>query len=149
MVHPSSWRCTATADPSRCSGETAEHGHATAVTASESTQLSWLIRMVSSVTAGRGRRLAIPLLLCASLIPAGCSSPTGPTATRVAVTSVSPPRGSTGGGTLVTIAGSGFAAGAAVLIGGVQATEVDVRSPTSLTAVTPSRLSAGSSEVTV
>src|SRR3954465_13534284 len=107
MVHPSSWRCTATADPSRAAGEIAEHGHAPAVTASESTQLSWLTRMVSSVTAGRGRRLVIPILLCASLILAGCSSPTGPTATRVAVTSVSPARGSTGGGTLVTIGGGG------------------------------------------
>jgi hypothetical protein len=81
---------------------------------------------------------------------AGCSSsPTAPTPARLTVTSVAPSRGGTGGGTSVTITGSAFADGATVSIGGVQATNVKVMSPTSISAVTPARTPAGSSEVTV
>jgi hypothetical protein len=49
----------------------------------------------------------------------------------------------------VTIAGSGFSDGAAVSIGGTPATNVKVTAPTSISAVTPARTGAGSSEVTV
>jgi hypothetical protein len=52
------------------------------------------------------------------------------------VSSISPSAGTSAGGTTVTIAGTNFAAGAAVTIGGVAATSVTVVSSTSLTAVT-------------
>src|SRR5262245_4820234 len=109
--------------------------------------------MLSSIRGrGRGWRPALMLLLCAAGL-SGCSSPTSPARTptpaRVTLASVAPSRGSTGGGTTVTITGSGFAAGAAVGIGGAPATDVKVASSTSITAVTPSRNGAGSSEVSV
>jgi hypothetical protein len=53
------------------------------------------------------------------------------------VTSVSPESGSIEGGTLVTIAGSGFVPGAEVEIGGVPASSVEVLSESELTAVAP------------
>ena len=53
------------------------------------------------------------------------------------VVAVSPTSGTSGGGTPVTIAGTGFAAGATVRFGGVAATGVTVASTTQLTAVTP------------
>jgi IPT/TIG domain len=104
--------------------------------------------MVSAINGGCGRWYALPLLLCAAAL-SGCSSPTAPTPARVTVASVAPPRGSTGGGTTVTISGSGFAAGATVSIGGAAATDVKVTSANAITAVTPSRSGAGNSEVTV
>jgi len=97
-----------------------------------------------------GRRLALAALLCAAGSFAGCSSsPTSPSQTRVTVSAVAPSRGGTGGGTTVMITGSGFSDGAAVSIGGAPATDVKVMSPTSISAVTPGRTAAGSSEVTV
>jgi hypothetical protein len=53
------------------------------------------------------------------------------------VSSVSPNSGSTQGGTNVTIAGTGFLAGAVVQFDGVNATNVTVVSSTSITATTP------------
>lgn len=53
-----------------------------------------------------------------------------------AVISISPSVGSGSGGTPVTITGSGFLAGAAVAIGGVAATAVNVITPQILTAMT-------------
>jgi hypothetical protein len=66
------------------------------------------------------------------------ASPTSPPT----VSGVSPNSGSTGGGTAVTIAGTNFAAGAAVTFGGTAATNVAVVSGTEITAMTP----AGSAE---
>ena len=57
--------------------------------------------------------------------------------TAVTITSIAPNSGTTSGGTGVTIAGSNFAAGATVSFGGVPATNVNVVSPTSITATTP------------
>jgi len=54
----------------------------------------------------------------------------------VEVTSVSPVNGPIGGGTTVTIRGSGFTSGATATFGGVAATGVVVTGPTTLTAVT-------------
>jgi hypothetical protein len=105
--------------------------------------------MLSSI-ARRGRWLALAVLLCTAGVFAGCSSsPTAPTQTALTVASVAPSRGGTGGGTTVTITGSGFSAGAAVTVGGTPATDIKVVSATSITAVTPSRTAAGSSDVTV
>ncbi len=54
-----------------------------------------------------------------------------------AIASVAPNSGSTAGGTQITISGSGFVNGAAVTIGGVAATNVNVSSSTTITATTP------------
>src|SRR5690606_29217556 len=67
--------------------------------------------------------------------PAGPSGP-GPTPT---VTSITPARGSTLGGTAVTIAGANFAAGATVSLGGTAASAVPGNSATSTTATTAQR----------
>ena len=53
------------------------------------------------------------------------------------VTSVSPNSGPVGGGTAVTITGTGFVTGATVAFGGTAATNVVVVSSTSITATTP------------
>ena len=54
-----------------------------------------------------------------------------------AVSSVSPSTGSTAGGTLLTLSGSGFLAGATVSVGGSAATAVSVVSASTITATTP------------
>jgi hypothetical protein len=53
------------------------------------------------------------------------------------VTSLSPSSGTTGGGTVVTITGTGFATGATVAFDGLAATAVSVAGATSMTAATP------------
>ncbi|MGH9174504.1 MAG: IPT/TIG domain-containing protein, partial [Vicinamibacterales bacterium] len=53
------------------------------------------------------------------------------------VTAVNPTSGSTLGGAAITITGAGFAAGARVVIGGADATGINVVSATSVTATTP------------
>jgi hypothetical protein len=53
------------------------------------------------------------------------------------VMSISPTVGPASGGTLVTVAGTGFADGATVTIGGIPATSTNRISSTSMTAVTP------------
>jgi plastocyanin len=53
------------------------------------------------------------------------------------VSSISPNTGSTAGGTVVNINGTGFQTGAKVTIGGIPATDVNVVSSTSITAKTP------------
>jgi hypothetical protein len=58
-------------------------------------------------------------------------------ATAPTVTSILPSSGPPGGGTAVTITGTGFAAGATVWFDGVAATNVQVLSTTTVTAVTP------------
>jgi hypothetical protein len=64
------------------------------------------------------------------------------------ISGISPSSGSTSGGTTVTLTGTNFAAGAAVVIGGVAATGVTVISSTSLRAVTGAR-AAGAADVVV
>jgi IPT/TIG domain len=54
-----------------------------------------------------------------------------------AINSVSPATGSTSGGTLFTISGAGFAAGATVTVGGRAAGEVNVVNSTTVTALSP------------
>jgi hypothetical protein len=68
----------------------------------------------------------------------GGKNPDGPTPPddTPAVTSIAPPNGTTLGGTAVTIVGRNFAAGATVTVGGVAATNVQVTSPTTITAQT-------------
>jgi hypothetical protein len=64
------------------------------------------------------------------------------------VASVAPASGSTLGGTVITITGTNFAAGAAVSVGGTAATGITVNSATSITATTPAH-AAGAVAVTV
>jgi hypothetical protein len=79
-------------------------------------------------------------------ISVSCSGPAAPSA--VAISSISPPTGSTFGGTSITIVGTNFAAGATVNIGTVPATGVTIESPTRMTAVT-GQSSAGTVDVVV
>jgi hypothetical protein len=64
------------------------------------------------------------------------------------LTSLNPTSGTTGGGTLVTLTGTNFAAGAAVTFGGTAGTSVTVVSATSITVFTPAR-SAGAVNVVI
>jgi hypothetical protein len=64
------------------------------------------------------------------------SSCLGPLAAAPTVTGINPNVGSTGGGTPVTISGTGFQNVATVTIGGVNATNVTIVSSTSITATT-------------
>jgi hypothetical protein len=56
---------------------------------------------------------------------------------------VAPATGSAGGGTTVTLQGTGFAPGASVVFGGVAATNVVVSSSTRLTAAVPAHAAGG------
>jgi Chitobiase/beta-hexosaminidase C-terminal domain/Bacterial lectin/IPT/TIG domain len=76
------------------------------------------------------------------------AGPVSPPAPSPTVSRVSPRRGTTTGGTAVTITGTNFAAGAAVMFGGAAATSVAVVNNTTITAVTPAG-SAGAVTVTV
>ncbi|MFM8311728.1 MAG: IPT/TIG domain-containing protein, partial [Ilumatobacteraceae bacterium] len=71
------------------------------------------------------------------------------TAPIPAVTSLSPTSGTTAGGTLVTINGTGFLSGATVRFGATAATGVVVVSPTQITANSPATLTAGVVSVSV
>ncbi len=64
------------------------------------------------------------------------------------VSSINPTSGTTGGGTPVTITGTGFLAGATVSLGGTAATGVTVVNSTSITATTPAH-AAGAASVVV
>ena len=76
---------------------------------------------------------------------AGCLLPY---ASAPNVTGVSPPAGSTSGGTAVTVSGTGFEGYATLTIGGVNATSVTVVNSTTITATTGAH-SAGSVNVVV
>lgn len=80
-----------------------------------------------------------------------CSSPAkpGPVAVELAIHSVAPTAGPAAGGTEVTIRGTGFAAGAAITIGGRAATDVTVRGSDMVTAKTPVSAVAGPVDVAV
>lgn len=99
-----------------------------------------------------GRTLRVALVVAA--LAAGCGGGSGPgpgpgpIPIIPSVTAVSPNSGTTLGGTVITVTGANFAAGAIVTVGGAAATNVVVTSSTTLTAVTSTR-SAGTVEVTV
>jgi hypothetical protein len=89
------------------------------------------------------------VVVCLALAAACGGSPsTGPSSTAPRVTAISPPNGTTIGGTTVTITGSNFAAGAIVSIGGVDATQVTVINAGTLTALTAPH-AAGAADVVV
>lgn len=78
----------------------------------------------------------------------GGGDSTGPSSTAPRITAISPTSGTSVGGTSITITGSNFAAGAIVTIGGVDATQVKVLNPNTLTAATGAH-AAGAADVVV
>ena len=74
---------------------------------------------------------------------------TGTAITAPTISALSPARGTTGGGTTVTITGTGFTGATAVTFAGVAATSFTVDSATQITAVTPAGASAGDVDVAV
>lgn len=94
------------------------------------------------------RRLTLPSLVLAVLLgQAACAQRTAPTAAAPvagggtaappAITAVSPSSGPTGGGTVVTVTGTGFAAGATAALAGGAVVGLSVVSATNLTFATP------------
>jgi hypothetical protein len=67
----------------------------------------------------------------------GFTYASGPVA--LSLTSISPKTGLAAGGTSITLAGTGFLAGATVSMGGAAATSVSVPTSTTITAATPTR----------
>ena len=65
------------------------------------------------------------------------------------ITTISPDNGPVSGGTEITITGTGFVAGPAILIGGVTATAITVVSVTQITATTPASGTTGSKVVKI
>jgi hypothetical protein len=85
-----------------------------------------------------------------AVLAATCSSPTKPApVVELGITSIAPSTGPAAGGTEVTIRGAGFAAGAAVAIGGRAATDVSVRGSDTITAKTPASTTAGAVDIAV
>ena len=81
------------------------------------------------VTTTAGPSLAADLYSYVTTVPPAPPAPT--------VTAISPPSGTTAGGTPVTITGANFTGATSVTIGGNTATNVTVVSATSITATTP------------
>lgn len=88
---------------------------------------------MKATTLARSISLALGALALSLLLLA----PRAEAAPAPTVTSVTPNIGPSAGGTAITIAGTGFVAGATVTIGGAAATGVTVVSATSITATTP------------
>jgi hypothetical protein len=88
----------------------------------------------------------LPFTYVAPELPPPPPPPAQPVAPTV--TAVSPTSGSTAGGTIVSLRGTGFASGATVTFGTSAASNVSVASATSITATTPAR-AAGAVNVVV
>jgi hypothetical protein len=91
-----------------------------------------------------GRHAVGPIQLVCTAGSNGVSVPIGP---PPVVTSISPNNGPAAGGTPVTIDGSGFTASSVVRFGSAQATSVELKSETSLKAISPA--GTGTVDVTV
>ena len=74
---------------------------------------------------------------------------TGTAITAPTISALAPARGTTGGGTNVTITGTGFTGSTAVTFAGVPATSFTVDSDTRITAITPAGASAGDVDIAV
>ena len=85
------------------------------------------------------RRSSGACLLFVSLlgITGACTSPTGPSRIGPSAAGVSPNRGTTFGGTAVTISGANFFAPVSVSFGGTNAANVVLVNPSTITAVAP------------
>jgi len=85
-----------------------------------------------------------------AVVSSTCGSPTNPgPVAEFGVQSVTPGTGPAAGGTELTIRGSGFAAGAAVTIGGRPATDVTVRAADTISAKTPASTISGAVDIAV
>src|SRR6476620_7020530 len=106
-------------------------------------------RTVTAVRRARkaDARSALACVLAVYVSACGGSS-VGPSSTALRVTNVTPSAVTTRGGTLLTISGVGFSAGAMVLIGGAAATQLTVVNSTTMTAIAPAH-DAGSAAVVV
>ena len=108
----------------------------------------WAARAVFIIGIGA----AFGALACGGGTPASptdsTSSSTATTLYTPKVTAIEPAKGSDAGGTVVTITGEHFTAGATVKIGGVSATSVTVSSETTITAITPAG-TAGAANIVV
>jgi len=97
-----------------------------------------------TATAVVGFAVILPLVTCGggthTIVPEYDPAPT--------IATISPASGPTGGGTAVTLTGTGFLAGATIVFGSAAATAVTVVSPTQITATTPAG-SAGAVNVVV
>lgn len=107
--------------------------------------------MVPSFRSLRGapRWLSLLALLSVSCGKDGPASPTPTPSNKIKVTAIAPSRGSTTTDTVVTITGSGFAAGAMVTLGGIPAASVTFVGSTTLNAVIEPRATAGNADVVV
>ena len=92
-------------------------------------------------------KLLLPLALAATLGSACTQSHGGPSLLVLRVTSIAPVKGSSFGGTSVTISGAGFGSTATVSIGGVAAANVAVVNSTTITATTPQHAIGGTDVV--
>lgn len=83
----------------------------------------------------------VALIVVLALLTVGCGGPGGDppksTSTGLAIASITPNLGPPGGGTSVTITGTGFQSGARVIFGGIDATAVSVVSGGQITCSAP------------
>ena len=89
-------------------------------------------------------RPLLALALAAALGSACTQSHGGPTLLVLRLTSVAPAKGSSFGGTNITISGAGFGTTATVTVGGLAAMNVAVSNSTTITATTPQHAIGGS-----
>lgn len=92
-------------------------------------------------------RPLLALALVATLGAACSQSHGGPTLLVLRLTAIAPAKGSSFGGTAVTISGAGFGSTATVTIGGLAATNVAVLNSTTISATTPQHAIGGSDVV--
>lgn len=93
--------------------------------------------LTSPATAARRRALSLALVAVAMLASSALLGRDAEAAAAPTIGNLTPGLGSRGGGTLLTISGSNFAAGATVTVGGAPATGVSVVTASSITATTP------------
>ena len=89
-------------------------------------------------------------ILTAPLLYVGCGkSPMAPLTPTLKVSAISPPTGSTTGGTAVTVTGAEFTSDAVLIVGGVAATKIVVQGSSTITAVLGPHPAAGAGDVVV
>jgi len=122
--------------------------HSTTATSAAATGLLADLTLTGTTLVG-GTAVNVPLGTVA-LATTSCQSPDPTSAVAPTISSITPDNGPTYGGQTVTITGTDFVPGQTeVSFGGLPATDVNVTSPTSLTATTPVSPTDGSTTVTV
>ena len=107
--------------------------------------------VINAWRTGQASRFLWTLLRVApACLAAACSgSATAPVAPVLKISSISPPMGSTTGGTVVTVVGAEFLGDTVLTVGGVAATSVVTQGTTTLTAVLGALPTAGARDVVV